>query len=179
MAKFAAIALIFASVVAVAVGQAFPDTIALCGQLGRGGECTVVDVLKNEGGFATGVGPVPADAVLGATGDFPEVFSLCGFGQCVVVPVVKEVEEPEAAEPGPGMSMSSTCPDSIGMCGEGSCKVVPVNKNEDGVAVSVGPVMAKGSLGTPGAYSSNVGVCCDGVCRALPVMVIDGGRKLF
>jgi len=179
MAKSAAIALIFASMVALTVGQTFPDTIALCGQLGRGGECTVVGVLKDEGGFATGVGPVPADAVLGATGDFPEVFSLCGFGQCVTVPVMKEKVPEAVEEPMAGMSMSATCPDSIGMCGEGSCKVVPVNKNADGVAMSVGPVMAKGNLGTPGAYSSNVGVCCDGVCRALPVMVIDGGRKLL
>lgn len=179
MARFAATALICASLIAVAFAGAedfpFPDTIAVCGQ----GACKVVGVIKNENGMATGIGPVPADAELGKPGDYPALFSLCGLLTCVTVPVVKEAAtDAPAPEPTPGTSASTTCPGSIGLCGDGGCKVVSVNTDDSGAAVSVGPVTAKGGLGSPGSYPSTVGVCCDGVCKALPVMV-KGGRKLL
>ncbi|GMH36419.1 hypothetical protein BSKO_04287 [Bryopsis sp. KO-2023] len=181
MARFAATALICASLIAVAFAGAedfpFPDSIAVCGQ----GVCKVVGVIKNEMGMATGIGPVPADAELGQPGDYPALFSLCGLLTCVTVPVVKEAapDAPDAVpEAAPGTSVSTTCPASIGLCGDGGCKVVPVNINDSGAAVSVGPVMAKGGLGAAGSYPTNVGVCCDGVCKALPVMV-QGGRKML
>lgn len=128
--------------------------------------------------MAVGIGPVPADAELGTTGGYPALFSLCGRLTCVTVPVVKEAAPGAAPVVAPGTSVSSTCPASIGLCGDGGCKVVPVNLDASGAAVSVGPVMSKGALGTPGSYPANVGVCCDGVCKALPVMM-NGGRKML
>lgn len=160
MANFAAKALVFTLLVAVVFANSFPDTIAVCGK----GVCKEVGVIKNADGWATAIGPVPADAELGKPGDYPAVFSLCGYGKCITVPVVKMPPPP-------------TCPSSIGLCGDGSCKVVTVHKDASGAAVSVGPVMAKGALGAPGSYPVTVGVCCNGVCKDLPVFT-NKGRKM-
>ncbi|GMH34591.1 hypothetical protein BSKO_02452 [Bryopsis sp. KO-2023] len=157
MARFATTALIFAALIAVIFANAhdgpFPDAISVCGK----GVCKDVGVFKDANGMATAIGLVPADAELGKPGDYPIVFSLCGLSTCVTVPVIKEAP------------VTSTCPDSIGLCGDGACKVIRVHKDQYGAAVSVGPVHAKGPLGTPGSYPSSVGVCCNGVCKDLPV----------
>lgn len=152
-----------------AVAQDFPDSIGMCGE----GACKDTPVIKDEGGYAIGVGPVDATIPLGTPGAYPKYISLCGRGVCVTVPVKTFAPLPHPVPYGDG-----DFPDSIGLCGRGVCKVTPVNKDATGFPVSVGPVDSS-TLGVPGDYPIDVGICGRGICVVVPVVGTKGGRKLL